>query len=237
MIETVSPRDQMWADSPGNYFELGMQAARWIKQTTRREFANILDFACGHGRVLRSLKATFPQATLTACDIDRDAVTFCAETFGAKPIHSAEDPSEVALASYDLIWCGSLFTHIHPKMRWGGFFDLLEAAVDPEGVVCFTTAGRRVMCRLRDNPRLDLGLTPQAKQRVLEQFDAVGYAYEDYPNEVDYGISLSAPSFVCSLIEERPGLRLLAYDEMACGNFQDIVACRAAPIDRMPEPS
>ena len=76
--------------------------------------SEILDLPCGHGRVMRWLRATFPKASLTACDIDGDGVSFCAETFGARPALSSTDPEDLVLGTFDLIWCGSLLTHLRP---------------------------------------------------------------------------------------------------------------------------
>ncbi len=82
----------------------------------------------GHGRVLRALKAAFPGAHLTACGHRRDGVEFCARVLGATPIVSRENPAEIELEGpYDLIWCGSLLTHMDAA-RWPGFLDLLSLA-------------------------------------------------------------------------------------------------------------
>jgi hypothetical protein len=67
------------------------------------------------------LKAAFPGAELTACDIDRDAVEFCAETFGAVPVCAETRPEQIRFdREFDLIWSGSLFTHLEAE-RFGGF--------------------------------------------------------------------------------------------------------------------
>ena len=83
----------------------------------------ILDFPCGHGRVLRYLRAEFPQAEITACDLLRDGVDFCAANFGAIPVYSDPDPSRIGLPrdAFDLIWVGSLFTHFDAA-RWAKSF-------------------------------------------------------------------------------------------------------------------
>ena len=60
----------------------------------------ILDLPCGHGRVLRYLSAAFPEAEITACDIMREGVDFCASTFGAIPVYSQDDPQQIPLACH-----------------------------------------------------------------------------------------------------------------------------------------
>src|SRR3954447_17954814 len=91
LIDTVSPHDLMFDSSWANYVMIGASGLRCIRRALRRTGATpqrILDFGCGHGRVLRFIRAAFPDAELTACDVDRDAVSFCARTFGAQPVYS-----------------------------------------------------------------------------------------------------------------------------------------------------
>jgi SAM-dependent methyltransferase len=140
---TISPRDLMWKHDPEHYFRFGETAVKLIRlalaSTERTTFRRILDMPCGHGRVLRSLKAEFPRAELTACDIDREAVDFCAETFGAKPVYSSENPDDLELGDFDLIWCGSLVTHLKD---WDSVLRLFERSLVHRGILVLTTAGR-----------------------------------------------------------------------------------------------
>lgn len=71
-----------------------------------------LDFGCGHGRVLRLLQQHVPGPNITACDLDEEGVRFCAAEFGAKPLVSSWNIEDIALERYDLIWSGSVFTHL-----------------------------------------------------------------------------------------------------------------------------
>src|SRR6185369_2876695 len=116
MIEEISPHDPMFtANSAGHYFDVSRSALSCIKlallAADKTQVQRILDLPCGYGRVLRRLKAAFPQAVLTACDRDQDAVDFCALTFGATPVYSYDDhDSLIRSGTFDLIWCGSLLT-------------------------------------------------------------------------------------------------------------------------------
>jgi tRNA1(Val) A37 N6-methylase TrmN6 len=107
-IREVSPQDGMNVSTDDVYFGYGLGALAYIRLALQAAGAdeprNILDLPSGHGRVLRMLKAAFPDAELTACDLDRGAVDFCAKTFGAIPAYSAEDPTDLRLTGdYDLI--------------------------------------------------------------------------------------------------------------------------------------
>src|SRR5690349_8568241 len=112
VIEEISPHDEMYGGDPERYFKVGQSAIDFIQPALRATGLpapeRILDLPCGHGRVLRFLKAVFPNAELVACDINRDGVDFCAETFGARPVYSVDDARRVELpGTFDLIWCGS----------------------------------------------------------------------------------------------------------------------------------
>ena len=136
VIREISPNDAMirWPPLGGGrkqYFELGEEAAQIIQDIIRAVGAGdpgtILDYACGHGRVLRMLKAAFPEARLTAGDIDHGAVNFCVDTFGAEPVYSSMQSHGIPPESeFDLIWCGSLLTHLDAE-RFVGFLELFES--------------------------------------------------------------------------------------------------------------
>ena len=153
MIEEISPRDHMFRVKE-RYLRSGQKALDCIRlgmvAAGKTTVASALDLPSGHGRVLRWIKAEFPDARLGAGDIDHDGVDFCAATFGATPVYGHEDPADIEIDSpYELIWCGSLFTHLPPE-RWEGFLALFERALAPEGLLVFTTHGRRIAERIRD---------------------------------------------------------------------------------------
>src|SRR5438034_380941 len=68
MVEEIAPEDRMYRYNPGYYFQAGRDALRCIRlamiagqvDSPRR----ILDLPCGHGRILRALKAGFSVAEL-----------------------------------------------------------------------------------------------------------------------------------------------------------------------------
>src|SRR5689334_9873650 len=73
VIKTTAARDDMLMKGwEHQYFAVGADALRLIllsmSTAGKRDFKSILDLPCGHGRVMRYLKARFPEARLTACD-------------------------------------------------------------------------------------------------------------------------------------------------------------------------
>jgi CBS domain-containing protein/SAM-dependent methyltransferase len=232
LVEEISPDDEMYGrGGRASYLWTGVAALQPIKVALaaagRESVENVLDFASGHGRVLRALKAEFPHAHLTACDLDRDAVDFCARTFGASPVYSHEDPARIEIDDrFDLIWCGSLFTHIDAP-RWAGFLDLLGSLLSPGGVLVITTAGRSVAAEMREGEYR--GLTADLGRGLLEDFDRTGFGYRDYPGQSGYGLARCRPAWVCEQLERRTGFELLGYTERGWNRRQDTVACIRRP--------
>jgi SAM-dependent methyltransferase len=232
----ISPRDAMYGGNPKHYFGVGYSALRCIKAaiiaTEKKDVNNILDFPCGHGRVLRTLRADFPDARIYACDLDRDGVDFCAKTFNAIPIYSSVDPRKVEIKSdLDLIWVGSLFTHFNQD-NWDEFLQLFAAHLAPNGLLVFTTHGRRPVEWIRKGVtqfgltrKQMYGLENDRFEQLLLDYDKYGFSYENYPLQKNYGISLSSPSWVMSKLQIYADLRIVMYLEHGWDQHQDVVAC------------
>jgi SAM-dependent methyltransferase len=231
-IREIAPGDGMKGDVPAEaYYGVGLSGLSCVRLALTGAGVdgprNILDLPSGYGRVLRMLKAAFPDAELTACDIDRAAVDFCAETFGAFPAYSSEDPTELRLAGdYDLIWCGSLLTHLGSQ-GWRRFLPWFERHLAENGILVFTTCGRSIADELRTGRR---EFPVRNLEALVAAYDADGFGYEPYPDhEWDYGISLSSPAWVCSELERHPSLKLISYTEQGWDGFQDAVSCVRRP--------
>jgi SAM-dependent methyltransferase len=232
LIVEVSSNDEMFEGSVAGYLANGVAALNGVKRAQaaagRDTFESILDFGCGHGRVLRILKAVYPQARLAACDINEDGVRFCARTFGAEPFLSDTDPARIELAgTFDLVWCASVLTHLRED-RWPPLLRLFESVAAPRGVVAFTVLGAGAAERLRGGTLFGAPREKERADAILAGYDRTGFGYSDYQGQDGYGLSLSTPEWVASVVNDVPGLRLLRHDEGALEEVQDIVACVAA---------
>jgi SAM-dependent methyltransferase len=220
--QTVSPNDTMFTGHEGHYFAVGHSGVAAIAVAMglsgRTGFERILDLPCGHGRVLRALRAFCPEAEIVACDIDRDGVDFCARTFGAVPLYSEEDPAVIPLeGSFDLIWVGSLLTHLDSPLVLG-FFDLFEKHLAPDGLLVFTTHGRRAHRRFVESTK------NEEYQAIVRAGWATGFAYFDNPGVVGYGTAYMQPSWVLAQLFDRENLQLVYYRENGWADMQDAVA-------------
>jgi len=229
VAEQIGHKDGMFKKGlEEHYFSVGrsaLEAVRLAMLATKREnFANILDLPCGHGRVLRALKGAFPRAEFTACDLNRAGVDFCVETFGAKGDYSNADPAKIALEGpYDLIWSGSLLTHLD-REPYVEFLRVFAKLLGPGGVLVATTHGRHVSARLRAGTHT-YKLAQESLPGVAAQYDATGFGYADYPAGAGYGISVNSPEWLMARLGEIPGLRVALFTEKFWDGHQDVVAC------------
>jgi hypothetical protein len=170
------------------------------------------------------LKAEFPQARLTAGDLNQDGVLFCERVFGAKPIFSAERAADVEIDDqFDLLWCGSLLTHLDLD-RWHEFFELLVEAIEHQGLFVFTAFGDWAASRMRARA-FTYRMTDDLIEQMLDEYERSGFAYSDYPGETLSGMSLTSPPWLFTQLGKTPELRLVGYWPRAWSEHQDVVAC------------
>jgi SAM-dependent methyltransferase len=223
----VSSRDTMvWPGAEEDYFNLGRRALELVifsaQLCEKPHYPRILDLPCGHGRVLRWLRAHYGYAAITACDLDRDGVDFCAGQFGAQGVYSQTDLTALPFtAQFDLVWCGSLLTHLRPE-AWLTALDCLIKWTSDCGVIVFSTQGRFFTTLLaRGQGDFAANIDGEA---LLRNFQREGQAFEPYLEDPDqqYGINVTSPEFLHRVLQQYPNLIIRAYLEQAWG-VQDIV--------------
>ncbi|MBA3420577.1 MAG: class I SAM-dependent methyltransferase [Thermoleophilaceae bacterium] len=226
----ISPGDTMYRPGPAAYFPVGRSALHAIEEVLALAGSGgvnpILDLPCGHGRVLRWLRSRYPDAVITACDIDRPGVDFCARTFGAEPVYGSERFAETRLPRrYDLVWCGSLLTHLD-LAAWREALSLLVDALRPGGVLIASTHGPTALENIRRrHPTRLWGLDQSGGDRLIRAFESGGFGYADYPKRAGYGISLATPSFVEAVLAELPGVDGGRVLERRWADHHDIAYC------------
>lgn len=217
--------DGMYQGDGARYFKVGLSAIQCIDQALAaaglKEVRAILDLPCGSGRVMRFLRQRFPEAKITACELAEGPVQFCVRTFGAEPAYSSLDLDRVSLGrTFDLIWCGSLVTHLNAP-GIGALFRLFRRHLAPGGVMIFTTHGDFVARRIPTRD-FDYGLTAEQIGRIGINYPQSGYGFEDYSGEQDYGVSLTSPEWIRARIAEGGGLREVFFKERGWDNHQDV---------------
>jgi cyclopropane fatty-acyl-phospholipid synthase-like methyltransferase len=229
VIQEIVGNDGMYRYAPELYPVAGQTALRCVRlamlaaqlQTADR----ILDFASGGGRVLRYLRAAFPDAAITACDVAEKQVEFCTRVFGAIGVVSDPDPQQIELdGPFDVIWCGSLLTHVGREL-WLGLLDLMGSVLAPGGVMVFTVYGPLMAAALKRGDHWTK-LQPEQVEQMVRDYDEHGFGYQAVAGaHQGHGDCLTTPAWVCAQLQETtPDLDLVLYHQ-GVWLGQDVVAC------------
>jgi SAM-dependent methyltransferase len=226
MVTALSPGDTMFDGRSEQYVQVGLSALSVIEAALHGSTPRtILDLPCGFGRVTRVLRARYPTATLTVCDLDREGVDFAAAHFGARGIYSTPDFRDLHLdGPFDLIWVGSLLTHL-PEHQTRQFLDFAVRHMGPDSRLIVTTHGDYVAARLRAST---YGLSEPAARGLIAQHLNDGYGYRGYGGGPAYGITLTARPWFETLLDGS-SLRLQSYEERGWDQHQDVVVMRKTP--------
>lgn len=183
----------------------------------------ILDMPCGFGRVARHIRAAFPAAHLTVCDLEPEMLEFCSAEYDAEAVRSSLDLSAVRFPeAYDIIWCGSLLTHL-PERQFVDTVSLFSRSLRPGGIAVITTHGRGMADAIR-------GIYIEADRLAGAEatYAESGFGYVDYtddpsdPRTGHYGITLSSIPYVTHLISMDDSLRLVSCRERGW-DHQDVI--------------
>jgi SAM-dependent methyltransferase len=229
----ISPRERMPKDDIDVYLSVGRSALKAIRLAQiaagKPDFVSILDMPCGHGRVLRWLKAAYPDAMFTACDLLSDGVDFCAGSLGATPVYSSPLPDAEAFPHrYDLIFVGSLLTHVDVH-QWDHLISLWHRLLLPDGLLIVTTHGELVAERMRAGHLY--GYAASAIKRTVRTYEHSGFAFlQDQGTESDYGITISRPDWTLSRLLRHKDFRVVMAGEALWDRHQDVTAVVKRPL-------
>lgn len=226
---SVHTNDNMYVyPKAEHYLSVGISATRCIESALEKAGSNtavrsILSFPCGYGRELRFLKHRFPDARITACDIDELALDFCHREFTVEAALSDRDFNEITLeGKFDLIWSRSLITHLDAK-RAAELLRFFHGHLSPGGICVFTTHGRLSEKWFVAN-QTAYGVSEEAGQQILEQLHRTGYCYGDYPNCPGYGISVTSSERIREMARNAGPWSEIWYLERGWDNHQDVCA-------------
>ena len=192
----------------------------------RPDPARVLDFGSGAGRVTRWLKAAYPAAQLCCCDLRSQDVAFCSDVFQADAWVSGTDVAALDFKGcYDLIWMGSVLTHLDESVS-RRLIDRAMEALNPGGLLVATTMARAARAIQDENP---IFLEGAGWPTVKRGYDETGYGYVDYDGQQGYGLSLSRPAWVTDLATRYSGRRLVMFSERIWDNLQDVFALQVEP--------
>lgn len=214
-------QDDMLTDDLEHYMLAGRFAVQTILRAMivadKTEVASVLDLPSGAGRVTRHLQALFPDANLFVSDAIGDKAAYAASHFGATILPVCPAFSDRPQRGFDLIFCGSLVTHLDESACRAALSWLVDAA-NPNGLVIITTSGRRMLHRGRR-------VADDAEWQPL--YDRiVGSGFNFYQLEtvagLPYGSTHLTPSWLMRWIEQRDDVMLSHFQEAGWRSNQDV---------------
>jgi SAM-dependent methyltransferase len=230
VVKEIAIGDGMFKpNNEEHYFKVGASAVSVIKESLaaakihETDIHSILDYACGYGRVLRWLKVAFPMADIRGVDADPKAVAGAATVTGVLVKHLDIKLENKLDNRFDLIWVGSLFTHL-PLEEVARVLRYLKKHLNKNALLVFTTHGHIVERRIKTRER-SYNLDDHNIQVLIKSFDKDGYGFSNYSWRENYGISISRTSKICLLIENC-GMQPIFFKERGWDNHQDVFACR-----------
>ncbi len=236
---TVSSEDDMMTYSTTggapHYFQVGISAIELITEAMvlarRAAFPRVLDFPCGGGRVTRHLVRFFPDSEISVSDIERRKQAAVVAQFGVKPVECPPDFSAPLPELYDLIFVGSLLSHLDEPMTVRAV-DFFISGLAPDGILVLTTVGRYTAAAA------SAGVTAwrHPVARAIRTMNRSGFGYLELDRTrygVSYGATFVAPSWVMRLIESRADARVLGYKERAWDDNMDaLIIQKLQPLTR-----
>lgn len=234
VVAAIASNDVMFNSGKDWYFRTGASALRCVlsalANSRLQSVRSVLDMPCGHGRVSRFLRAAFPDASMTFCDIDRSGVDFCSQNFSGTGVYSQPELTNVKFTEkYDIIWVGSLFTHVD-EFRTARWLDYLFSQLNQNGILVASFHGAwSIEMQKTYYPMIG----PEAFAGIIVDYERTGWGFACYDGSEDYGISLSTSAKVMKMAGAISGSRILSYVERGWADNHDILTI--AKSDRLGE--
>jgi SAM-dependent methyltransferase len=220
----LSESDGMYSDNPVHYLGVGASALNIIRGMQQLaaapDFRSILDFGSGAGRVTRWLRVAYPGAAITAADIRAGDLEFCRDAFQVATWNSGTNVERMTPpGSFDLIWAGSVVTHL-PAFKTVALFARFLSWLKPDGMLVASFHGPSAFSRRHELAYIE----PQFLPKIESEFASNDYGYSDYRGQAGYGIAFCTPAWMLELAKQLPSARLIALSEKVWDNHHDIVA-------------
>ncbi len=222
----VHKNDGLLNKSVEHYFYCGFNAVQEIISCNElyrfnKVPLNILDFPCGFGRVGRWIRAVFPESNIYGVDLLPKAINFCESQFNYNILQAHKNFSDYIITNtFDIIWCGSLFTHI-TESQAETLLKLLLKVLNRNGLLIFTCHGRHVYERLVNRTHF-YNLSSEKISNLVDKFNSDDYAFAKYNQINNYGISLNSLDWILKKAPKSSNTRLVKFSEKGWAKHQDV---------------
>ena len=195
------------------------------------EFADILDFGCGPGRIIRHLSTIAHGSTIRGCDTDPDAVAWASSglPFADFDHTNALPPLPYAANTFDLVIGYSVFTHLSEEFQDAWLAELARITTD-DAVILLTVNGLHGFDELvqtwLDWPRDPTPMLETMRNRgflYIEKDSWIGSTFPDW-----YHSTFHSPAYVIQ--HWGRFFEIAGYFPRAGLGYQDIVLLRNGQV-------
>jgi SAM-dependent methyltransferase len=188
-----------------------------------RSVSRLLDWGCGCGRVAAHFLLEPGGPAVYGCDIDREAITWCAAHLEPGQFASIEPwpPTPYGDGMFDVVVSFSVFTHLARDVQRAWLAEM-RRIIAPDGLFLASTHGdfAATFAGLERSPQLLRdGIADDIPEDSLDGIAPKGY-YRGVYQTREYTTRAWSRSF-----------EILEYVERGMGNFQDLVVMRR-PAER-----
>lgn len=220
MLEFSLRHHQDAALSVSQYFAVALQQYQTVRQIIKRVFGDrtdlqVLDFACGYGRLLRFLRHSLEPALIWAAEIQPEAVDHVVEQYGVHGLYSTAVPEDFRPDQrFDVIWVASLFSHL-PDGLFQRWLARLAGLLKPGGILCFSVHDEALLPEPAALPESGLLYYDRSENESLDgQIYGTSFVSEDFVR------AAAASAF-------GPGLRCRRFRKLLA-HEQDVYICTGA---------
>lgn len=232
LIIDINENDEMFEKGKErHYYSVGFSCLDILRKVLnfldveKLSVRKILNFPSGYGREMRFMKSYFTESEIVASEIEQKKLDFIKEKFNTDTFLSNKEfrnlPTDV---KYDLIWSGSLFTHLSAR-KFRKLLRYFIGILNSNGILIFTTHGRYSYSIVNT-----YGLWTFQQLYLKLKYLVFGFGYTSYLRSFGYGVSLSKPSWVTKQIEKYNDVTLVGIQERKWDNHQDIVVIQKKAI-------
>jgi SAM-dependent methyltransferase len=173
---------------PAWFVQSGRQSVKDIELAlnsvgrTVAQYSRILDFGCGCGRIMLQWRDLIPMTAVTGVDIDADAVAWLRPHTPESTLRVINElpPMPFASASFDFVYCHSVFTHLDSlyQDRW---LEELCRVCKPGAVLVVSFSGLTALHNLEEQ-WTNANADPAPLRRQLEDAGILFIADDGWKN-------------------------------------------------------
>lgn len=195
------------------YMRTGLETAqllqKWWGSVHAHPPQTVLDFGSGYGRVSRFLPIFFDTSEIWVSEIKPMSLAFLENNFGFRTLLHNHTPTSFNPAEkFDLIFAGSVFTHLNSK-DFAAWLEVLIKNIQPSGMLIITTHNQKNIGTMGG-----FHFVPHAEDFVLPGIT------DSLTNNKSYGTAYVGDSYLQKLFQDMN--LLYTTKPLAFGGTQDV---------------